>query len=61
MPILGAHATDMIHDGAVLLTEGANVEAIAETNHAHPTLSEMMMEAAHGIEGDIIHQAPRRR
>ena len=61
MHILGAHATDMIHEGAVLLTEGANGEAIAETNHAHPTLSEIVMEAAHGINGEIIHQAPRRR
>ncbi len=61
MHILGAHATDMIHEGAVLLIEGANVEAIAETNHAHATLSEIVMEAAHGINGEIIHQAPRRR
>jgi dihydrolipoamide dehydrogenase len=61
MHILGAHATDLIHEGAVLLTVGAHAHDLADTIHAHPTLSEIVMEAAHGIEGEIIHQAPRRR
>jgi dihydrolipoamide dehydrogenase len=28
---------------------------IARTVHAHPTLSEAIMEAAHGVEGTPIH------
>ena len=30
-------------------------EEIARNIHAHPTLSEVIMEAAHGVEGDPIH------
>jgi len=28
---------------------------IARNVHAHPTLSEALMEAAHGLEGQFIH------
>ena len=28
---------------------------IARNVHAHPTLSEVLMEAAHGVEGSPIH------
>jgi len=58
--ILGAHiagtdATELIHE--ILLAEraGISVSTIAETIHAHPTLSEAVMEAARGIEGWAIH------
>ena len=30
-------------------------EEIARNVHAHPTLSEVVMEAAHGVEGSPIH------
>jgi len=30
-------------------------EEIARNVHAHPTLSEALMEAAHGVEGQPIH------
>jgi dihydrolipoamide dehydrogenase len=30
-------------------------EEIARTVHAHPTLSEVLMEAAHAVEGQAIH------
>jgi len=59
--VLGPHASDLIHEGAIALKTGATAKDIATTIHAHPTLSEIVMEAAHGIHGDIIHQAPRRR
>jgi dihydrolipoamide dehydrogenase len=28
---------------------------IAHNVHAHPTLAEVVMEAAHGVEGSAIH------
>ena len=31
------------------------VEEIANTIHAHPTLAEAMLEAAHGVYGEAIH------
>jgi len=58
--ILGAHivgkdATELIHE--ILLAKKAELlpEDIATTIHAHPTLSETVMEAARGIEGWAIH------
>lgn len=59
--ILGSQASELIHEGALALTLGATAEDIAGLIHAHPTLSETIMEAAHGLVGGPIHQAPRRR
>ncbi len=58
--IIGAHilaynASEMIAEvGVVLELEGTAYE-IASTIHAHPTLSEIMMEAAHGAIDKPIH------
>lgn len=59
--VLGAHADELVHEGALALAMGAGVSDIGHLIHAHPTLSEMVMEAAHGLLGGPIHQAPRRR
>ncbi len=59
--ILGAQASELIHEGALALAMGARAEDIAHLVHAHPTLSETVLEAAHGLTGGPIHQAPRRR
>jgi len=32
-----------------------------QTIHAHPTFSEVWMEAAHVLHGEAIHAAPRRK
>ena len=53
--ILGAHASTLIHEAAVALHLGATASDIAHTVHAHPTLSEMMMEAAEAVDGKAIH------
>ncbi len=55
--ILGPHATDLIHEGAVALAKGSSAADIAHLVHAHPTLAETVMEAAHGILGQPIHLA----
>ncbi len=58
--ILGAHMVGP--DVAELLPEltlaqqmEMTAEEIARNIHAHPTLSEVIMEAAHGVEGQPIH------
>jgi dihydrolipoamide dehydrogenase len=58
--IVGAHAADLIHEAAVAMQLGAKASDIADTIHAHPTLSEGMMEAAEDVEGLAIHQARKR-
>ena len=44
--ILGAHASDMIHEVAVLMRRGGSFLDIAQTVHAHPSLSEILLAAA---------------
>lgn len=56
--IMGPHATDLIAEGALAIQLGATARDIAETIHAHPTLSEAVMEAALGQLEGSIHIAP---
>ena len=60
MHIVGAHAADLVHEAALAMQVGATVTQMAEMIHAHPTLSEGMMEAAEDAEGKAIHQARKR-
>ncbi len=59
--ILGAHAADLIHEAALAMQVGARAQQLAEMIHAHPTLSEGLMEAAEDVEGLAIHQARKRQ
>ncbi|MGV7229767.1 MAG: dihydrolipoyl dehydrogenase [Nitrospirales bacterium] len=58
--IIGAHAADLIHEGALAMQGGLTVTDVADMIHAHPTLSEGLMEAAEDIEELAIHQARKR-
>ena len=53
--ILGAEATEMIHEFAVGRTLEATLEEIMHTIHAHPTLSEAALEATLAALGQAIH------
>lgn len=53
--ILGARATDLIGECALALGMEAAVEDIISTIHAHPTVSEGILEAALSAEGIAIH------
>ena len=44
--ILGAHASDLIHEVTVLMRQGGTIHGIAHTVHAHPSLSEILLAAA---------------
>ncbi|KAF0145017.1 MAG: dihydrolipoamide dehydrogenase [Nitrospirae bacterium] len=57
--IIGPHASDLIHEFAVAMHGGLTVKDIAETIHAHPTLSEGLMEAAEDVHNMAIH-APKK-
>ncbi len=59
--IVGAHATDLIGEVAIAIRQGAKVTDIADTVHAHPTLPELVMEAAEDVHGMAIHKAGRRK
>ncbi len=53
--IVGAHATDLIAEACVALQVESTTEELFRTMHAHPTLSEAVMEAAHAAFGHSIH------
>ena len=53
--IVGAHATEMIHELVLARTNEYTVEEIDLAIHAHPTLSEAIGEAAMDSLGRMIH------
>ncbi|WKZ32213.1 MAG: dihydrolipoyl dehydrogenase [Thermodesulfobacteriota bacterium] len=59
--IVGAHATDLIGEAAIAMRAGVTVKDLAETIHAHPTLPELVMEAAEDVHGMAIHKIGRKR
>lgn len=53
--IVAAHATDMIAEAVATMELEGTVHDLAKTVHPHPTLSEVVMEAAHGVVDKPIH------
>lgn len=53
--IIGAEATELIAEYGLAMTMEGTVEEIHHTIHAHPTLSEAVMEAAAATTGEAIH------
>ncbi|MDT7689031.1 MAG: dihydrolipoamide dehydrogenase [Acidobacteriota bacterium] len=53
--IIGPHATEIIHEAIVALHLESTAEELGRVIHAHPTVSEAVMEAAEGIHGLTIH------
>lgn len=53
--IMGPSASVLVHEAAVAIRNGLKTKDIGQTIHAHPTLSEALMEAAEDVHGDAIH------
>ena len=53
--IVGAEASNLIAEATLAIEMGGNVEDLALTVHAHPTLPEAIMEAAEVALGHPIH------
>jgi dihydrolipoamide dehydrogenase len=53
--IVGADATELIAEFGLAMKLEATAEEIHHTIHAHPTMSEAVMEAAAAIYGEAIH------
>lgn len=54
--IVAPHASDMIAELAVAMNSEATIEEIADTVHPHPSVSEIIMEAAHDVEKLSVHK-----
>ena len=53
--IVGARASDMIAELVMALEFRASSEDVARTTHAHPSLSEIIKEAAMAVDKRAIH------
>lgn len=54
--IIGAHASELIAEGALAIQNRLTTLQLAHTPHAHPTLSEAIKEAALGVHHRAIHR-----
>ncbi len=53
--MVGARASEMIAEAVVAMEFGGSAEDLARSVHAHPTLSEIVKEAAMAVDGRSIH------
>jgi len=53
--ILGPRASELISEAVTVIEYGGSSEDIARTIHAHPTLPEVVKEAALAVDGRSIH------
>ena len=53
--IIGHDATELIHEVLLAKTSELLPEDIAHMVHAHPTISEALMEVAKAVNGEAIH------
>jgi dihydrolipoamide dehydrogenase len=49
--IMGVHAVELIHEIGVAIAAGLSVHELGDVIHAHPTVSEMVMDASHQALG----------
>src|SRR5690606_41906356 len=57
--IVGSGAGEMIAEGVIAVETAAVARDLAESIHAHPTLSETIMEAAEGAFGQPDRKSTR--
>ncbi len=53
--LIGPHVTELVHELALAAHSGLTLADVADTIHAHPTLSEAVGEAALGGVGRGVH------
>lgn len=56
MHIIGPHASEMIGEGVMAIVNKMSIEQIASSSHAHPTLSEAIMDSCLNFLGRPINQ-----
>jgi dihydrolipoamide dehydrogenase len=63
--LLGAHligksATEIVGEMSAYIKMGAIIDDVLDTIHAHPTISEALVEAARDMDGCCIHMPKRK-
>lgn len=59
--VMGAHASDIIHELVLAVTNHLTVYDVIDTVHAHPSLAEAVLEAAEDWTGQALHKMGRKR
>ena len=59
--MLAPRATDMIAEVAAVMEMEGTVEQLSHVIHPHPTVSEIIKEAAHDVEGLCVNAMPRKK
>jgi dihydrolipoamide dehydrogenase len=57
--IIGPHAAELIHEAVVAMQAEATVEDLVRAVHVHPTLAEVVHEAAAAAGGIAVHAAKK--
>ena len=61
MHVIGSGAGDIVHQGMIGMEFVASMEDFQLMTFAHPTLSEVVHEAALAVDGRAIHAIQRKR
>jgi len=61
MGVVGTGAGELIAEGVLAIEMGALLRDVADTIHAHPTMSESIMESAEGLLGHATHVFRKKR
>ena len=59
--IMSPRATDMIAEIAAVMAHDGTVESLSGVIHPHPTVSEIIAEAVHDVEGLAVNAMPRKK
>lgn len=59
--VIGPHATDLVAEAAPVLQLECTARELGKAIHAHPTLGEAIMEAAHAVHGESAHIPSRKK
>lgn len=59
--LMCARATDMISELGLAIKLESDIEEVADLIHPHPTVSEVVMEAAHDVNGMCVHNRPKKK
>ena len=49
--LMGAHAVEIVHEVGVAISDGLTIDELGDVIHAHPTVSEMVMDASEQAQG----------
>ena len=61
MHVIGPHASDLILEGTLAVSQKLTLPGMRTVIHAHPTLGEAIQEALLDAQGQAIHTAPLRK